>query len=99
MPKRSGSLRQAQSQAALSCRWSEKRFLSSTEPLSDDGFGCEIKPNISEKSGESLEDYNNFQKNLNLPMIGDLFELCKNECGSRKLTTLLYMILRYLDHQ
>ena len=80
MPKRSGSLRQAQSQAALSGRWSEKRFLSSKEPLSDDDFGCEIKPNISEKSGESLED-NNFQKNLNLPMIGDLLELCKNECG------------------
>ena len=53
MPKRSGSLRQALSQAVPSGRWSEKRFLSSKEPLSDDDFGCEIKPNISEKSGES----------------------------------------------
>ena len=32
-------------------------------------------------------------------MIGNLFESRKNECGSRKLTTLLYMIVRYLGHQ
>ena len=99
MPKRSESLRRAQSQAAISRRWGEKRFLPSKEPLSDDDLGCEMKPNICEKSGQSLQDHNNFQKKLDLPMTGDLVELCKYECGSRRLTTLLYIILHDLGHQ
>ena len=94
MPKKSGSLRRAQSQAAISDQSSEKWFLSSKEPLSDDDFVFEIKLNISEKSGQSLKDHNNFQQKLNLPMIGDL-----NEYESHKLTTLLYMILCYFGHQ
>ncbi|CAM4762659.1 unnamed protein product [Rotaria magnacalcarata] len=41
-------------------------------------------------------DGENFNLKLDLPMIGDLFEMCKSFCGPRNLSTLIYTILRYL---
>lgn len=32
---------------------------------------------------------------LDIHAIGDLFQMCKNECGSRKLSVLVYLILRF----
>ena len=56
------------------------------------------------KTGNSIElndwdpedDYTekNFQSEWDLHAIGDLFELCKSSYGSRKLSVLVYMILR-----
>ena len=46
----------------------------------------------SQDQGESLEK-------LDLATISDIFQLCKDEYGSRTLTTLLYMILRYFGYQ
>ncbi|CAF3035196.1 unnamed protein product [Rotaria sp. Silwood2] len=51
-----------------------------------------------EDDDDSLMDINGFKSRLDLFSIGDLFELCKLECGSRKLSVLVYMVLRYFDH-
>ena len=46
---------------------------------------------------DSIIDVTDFKSRLDLFNIGDLFEICKLECGSRKLSVLVYMILRYFD--
>ncbi|CAF2556502.1 unnamed protein product [Rotaria sp. Silwood2] len=99
MPKRARSLKRAQSQAAIAARWSEKRVCHAKEEFSHGDFGGEINPKMFENIGKTFSNENDFLGKLDLPMIGDLFDICKNEWGSRKLTTLLYMILRYLGHQ
>ena len=35
---------------------------------------------------------------MDLPSIGDVFELCKRECDSRELLVLVYMVLRHFGH-
>ena len=40
---------------------------------------------------DSIIDVTDFKSRL------DLFEICKIECGSRKLSVLVYMMLRYFD--
>jgi hypothetical protein len=47
---------------------------------------------------EESGDESRFIDKLDLPTIADLFQLCKSACGSRKMSVLLYMLLRYLDH-
>ncbi|CAF1537526.1 unnamed protein product, partial [Rotaria sp. Silwood1] len=99
MPKRRRSLKRAQSQTAISARWCEKKDFHSKEVFSDDDFGDENNAKWCENGGEVFNNQHDFLEKLDLPSIGDLFGLCKNECGSRKLTTLLYIILRFLGHQ
>ena len=98
MPRRPGSLRRTQSQADILDRWSGKRRLYSTDQLSDDDFGVEMKPDVFDND-EKSQDQGEFLEKLDLATISDIFQLCKDEHGSRKLTTLLYMILRYFGYQ
>ena len=46
---------------------------------------------------DSIMDVTNFKSRLDLFNISDFFEICKLECDSRKLSVLVYMILRYFD--
>ena len=48
---------------------------------------------------EKSQDQHGLLKILDLATISDIFQLYKDEYGSRKLTTLLYMILPYFDYQ
>ena len=98
MPKRPGNLRKTQSQAAILDRWSGKRHLYSIDQLSDDDFGVEMKPAVFD-TDEKSQDQGRFLEKLDLTTINDIFQLCKDEYGSRKLTTLLYMILRHFGYQ
>jgi hypothetical protein len=95
MPKRARSLKRAQWQAAISARWSEKRVCHAKEAFSHADFSSEMNPKVFKNIGEAFSNGNDFLVKLGLSMIGHIFDFCKNECGSRKLTTLLYMILRY----
>ncbi|CAM4866046.1 unnamed protein product [Rotaria socialis] len=49
-----------------------------------------------EKNESKGVDEENFNLKLDLPMIGDLLEMCKSLCGPRNLPILIYTILRYL---
>ena len=59
--------------------------------------------NELQESSELNDDDYTFSDNSNINFqdesvtfdIGDLFELCKKECGSRKLGVLLYIVLRH----
>ena len=57
-----------------------------------------MKPDVFDNDEKSQEQ-GGFLEKLDLATISDIFHLCKNEYGSRKLTMLLYMILRYFDYQ
>ena len=39
-----------------------------------------------------------FKNKFDVLTINDMFELCKRECGLRKISVLLYMTLRHLGH-
>ena len=99
MPKKPRTLKQAQSLAAISAREGEKRDFHSTEVFSDGDFAGEISAQVFKSVSETVNDDNDFLEKLDLSMIGVLLGLYKNECESRKVTALLYMILRYLGHQ
>ena len=47
---------------------------------------------------EESGDESDFTDKLNIPMVGDLFQLCKTAYGSRKMSVLLYILYRYLGH-
>ncbi|CAF1323156.1 unnamed protein product [Rotaria magnacalcarata] len=49
-----------------------------------------------EKNESKGVDGENFNLKLDLPMIGDLFKMCKSFCGPRNLSILIYTILHYL---
>ena len=98
MPKRPGSLRKTQSQAVILDRWSGKGRLHSIDQLSDDDFGVEMKPDVFDNE-EKSQDQGGFLEKLDLATISDIFQLCKDEYGSRKLAMLLYMILRHFGYQ
>ena len=83
MPKSSRTLKRAQSLTAISSRWGEKNGAHSTEVLSDEDFSDEISANVLKNAGKVFNNDNDFLENLDLPMIGDLFGLCKNQCRSR----------------
>ena len=53
----------------------------------------EIKDNVDDKDFEMDVDDNT--KNIMLDHIGDIFELCLNQCNFKSLNTLVYMILRH----
>ena len=44
------------------------------------------------------EDDTDFFGKLDVLIMGDLFELLKNKCGSRNLSVLVYMIMRHMGH-
>ena len=48
---------------------------------------------------EESGDESDFTSKLDIPTVGDLFQLCKTACGSRKISVLLYMLLRHLGHK
>ena len=98
MPKRPESPRKTQSQAAILDRWSGKGSVYSIDQLPDDDFGVEMKPDVFDND-EKSQDQGGFLEKLDLATISDIFQLCKDEYGSRKLTMLLYMILRYFGYQ
>ena len=79
----------------LSGRWKEriKRQKSVDE---------EDKPEITLEADvchEESGDESDFIYKLDLPTIGDLFQLCNGTCGFREMSVLLYMLLRYLGHK
>ena len=41
---------------------------------------------------EESGDESDFTDKLDIPTVGDLFQLCKTACGSRKMSMLLYML-------
>ena len=53
MPKRPGSLRRTQSQAAILDQWSGKRRLYSIDQLSNDDFGVETNPDVFDNDEKS----------------------------------------------
>ena len=72
--------------------------LYSIDQLSDDDFGVEMKPDVFDND-EKSQDQGGFLEKLDLATISDIFQLCKDEYGSRKLTMLLCMILRHFGYQ
>ncbi|CAF1384088.1 unnamed protein product [Adineta ricciae] len=104
MPRK--SKKALKSQNAIASRWEQEvdrqqkqppmspsSSLMEVETASIIDLDYEEKENGSE--GESGDE--NFKYKLDLPMIGDLFEICKSTCGSRKLSVLIYTLLRYLN--
>ena len=72
--------------------------LYSIDQLSDDDFGVEMKPDVFDND-EKSQDQGGFLEKLDLATISDIFQLCKDEYGSRKLTMLLCMIVRHFGYQ
>ncbi|CAF3877071.1 unnamed protein product, partial [Rotaria sp. Silwood1] len=76
------SKRKSHSSAAASCRWIREESNEMDVQEADDVFDTII------------DDNDGFLKKLDYSILGDLFELCKADCGSRRLSVLLYMLLR-----
>ena len=55
----------------------------------------EIENNVDDKDFEMDVDDNT--NNIMLDHIGDIFELCLNQCNFKSLSALVYMILGYLQ--
>jgi hypothetical protein len=95
MPRK--NRRQLQAQAAAF-----SRYQSQGQQLSDEEeYGSAISMEVDDEN-EDDDDKGcemDFKHKLDLPSISDIFELCKRECGSRKLSVLIYMILWHLDHK
>ncbi|CAF4206429.1 unnamed protein product [Rotaria sp. Silwood2] len=88
------SRRQLHAQAAAL-----RRHESQDEELSDEeAYGEVIHMNLEEDDDDDLTNSMNFKNKFDLLSIADMFELCKRECGLRKISVLLYMILRNLGH-
>ena len=55
----------------------------------------EMEDNIDDKDFEM--DVDDDTNNIMLDHIGDIFELCLNQCNFKSLSTLVYMILRHFQ--
>jgi hypothetical protein len=88
--------RQQQARIAALCRHQSQGQQSSDEEEYGSAIPMEIEMENQESDGKV--DEMEFKTKLDVPNISDIFELCKRECGSRKLSVLIYMILRYLGH-
>ncbi|CAF1537614.1 unnamed protein product [Rotaria sordida] len=87
------SRRQLQAQAAVL-----RRHESHDEELSEEeAYGDVIHMNL-EEDDDDLTNSMNFKNKFDLLSIGDMFELSKRKCSLRKISVLLYMILRNLGH-
>lgn len=100
------SKRKKQAWTALLKRYKRKKEPFSCNEDHDDPMSTAMEENekgddlflLSEDDDDSVMDATCFKSRLDLFNICDIFELCKLDCDSRKLSTLVYMILRYFDH-
>ena len=90
------SRRKAQAQAAALRRHQSQGQLLSDENEYDSATPMDI--NDGEQEDDGVANEMDFKAKLDLPSIGDVFELCKRGCSLRKLSVLLYMVLRHFDH-
>lgn len=95
MPKKTSS-RRTQSNVAISTRWRKKDTNLRSKDSSDDEFDVEMHQHETMREAEEDEGVTDFLEKIDPHIIGDLFELCRQGSGSRKLSTLLYMLLRHL---
>lgn len=63
---------------------------------SDEEFVVEM-PTESQRDGIDQDDRESMAA-LDILTIKDIFEICKRKCGSRALSTLIYLILRFSGH-
>lgn len=91
------SLRRRHSRAAASNRWNMKKSDEKQAP-SDQDEEFTVSMDEEEMIADEAVSDTDFLRKLDVPTIGDVFELCKEQCGSRKFSVLLYMILRHLGH-
>ena len=89
------SKRQLHYYKTLSSRWKERN---KRQKSVDEGDEPAIILEVDIRD-EELGDESDFTDKLDLPTIGDLFQLCKTACSSRKVSVFLYMLLRYLGHK
>ena len=78
--------------AALYRHQSQGPHLSNEEECGDTVF---MQKNQDDDKVGEME----FKIGLNVPRISDIFELCKPECGSRKLSVLIYTIPQHLNYK
>ena len=91
MPQK--SKRKLQGNKALPARWEETNLNEHQDSTDEDeDYGNSLELNDWDPENDCTEK--NFKSEWDLHAIGDLFELCKSFCGSRKLSVLVYMILR-----
>ena len=89
MPRK--SQRQAQA-AAFGLHQSQGQLLLDTKEC-DTITSMDIE--AGEQEDDSMTDQMDFKDKLNLPSIGDVFQFCKRECGSRKISVYVYMTQRH----
>ncbi|CAF3183466.1 unnamed protein product, partial [Rotaria sp. Silwood2] len=78
-----------------------RRHHSQGQHFSDEEEYCSTIPmeiEMEDQEDDGNGDEMEFKMKVDGPNISDMFELCKRECESRKLSVLIYMILRYLGH-
>ena len=97
MPKRQRSLRREISRKAIARRWIGVKGSASKEELFEAKLEEQMEVKVIKEENDNSNDTDIIEK-IDLEAIGDLFELCKKECGSRKLSMLLYMLMRKLGH-
>lgn len=94
------SRKRSQTQSAAASRWKvegeyehQNQGSSSDEEFSN-AMNVGYEEERDESEGEAFEE--NFKQRLDLGMICDMFVICKRLCGSRKLSVLIYTILRHI---
>ncbi|CAF3149412.1 unnamed protein product, partial [Rotaria sp. Silwood2] len=97
MPKRRGSLRREISRNAVAKRWMSEKTSAWQGEIFEKDLEKKIGIKAMQEENDDGEDMMAMVK-IDLKTIGDLFNLCKKECGSRKLSVLLYMLMRKLGH-
>ena len=65
---------------------------SSSERDSDSSMETEMKQHMMDETDSD------FMSRLDIESIKDLFALCQEKCGSRLLSSLIYMIMRFANH-
>ena len=95
MPKRQRSLRREISRKAIARRWIGVKGSTSKEELFEAKLEEQMEVKVIKEENDNGNDTDIIEK-IDLEAIGDLFKLCKKECGSRKLSMLLYMLMRKL---
>ena len=94
MPRKCRRQRQAQMAALRRHHSDNQQFIEKEEYDSTITMKMEMQKQEDDEIDGELE----FRMNLDVASISEIFELCKRECGSRKVSVLIYMILRHLGH-
>ena len=89
------SKRQLHYYKALFGRWKERNKRQKFVDEGDEPAIIMEADICDEESG----DESDFTSKLDMPMVGDLFQLCKTAYSPRKISVLLYMLLCYLGHK